>query len=230
MAAAPESPTPAPTGSSTSLLRTGLSRRGVVRTAMWSVPAVTLATAAPAYAASAAQIAVTPQTARWDDSAEASPQNPNAQGGGSALFGSIWIESLEPTTPTPTMTMTMRFPDSWTEAGPVSIAHEDVGMDLGYGLGWVPAEGTPGTNGLLTSASGVFTFTHTGGFTFSDGYPGFDFRFSAWVEGVSLLRPVGAAYDDIIVDFAVVGTEWGLVGGTSYRVPVDVAGLELPPD
>lgn len=47
--------------------QSGLSRRGVIRTAAWSIPAVSVAAAAPAFAASGEQLRVRVLMSRWAD-------------------------------------------------------------------------------------------------------------------------------------------------------------------
>ncbi|MBE7324841.1 hypothetical protein IEQ44_09255 [Nocardioides sp. Y6] len=219
MAAAPESPTPAPTGSSTSLLRTGLSRRGVVRTALWSVPAVTLATAAPAYAASTIN-QLTYDTASallWDTLVDYPEPGATLR----AAEGAIGFVTSSETVETPALRLTINFPSNWTAGGSTVFVAPDPRTPSWEALGW--EHDGPLTNGRLSSTSGSFGFTYRGG----EMTPFIGIPFIAWGEPTDLFgqdTPVTATLQ--VLD-PTTPPAWEVVG-LGFAVPVEVK-IVTPP-
>lgn len=213
MAAAPESPLP--TLAPTPLVRTGLSRRGVVRTALWSVPAVTVATASPAYAASTTnQLSFGDNSGLdWYTQRQGFPDQFNAAAGG------IGFETSSSTAATPPLRLTLQFPDNWTFGNNSVFVAPNPHTPPWEHFGWVSDVALDG-DGRLTSASGSFGFTHPGG-------PGVEillFPFMAWSRASGLDAqsiPVSATVQ-ILASAEPLG--WDLAGGPVFSVPVTAMG------
>lgn len=219
----------------------GLTRRNVVRGAAWTVPAVTLVTAAPAFAASPSivtgELTFRPQPGAWNELGQGNlPDLPEEIRPPEVILdGDIWFETNSDE-PTPPLTMTLTFPESWLAAGVAAAGLERLNeglttapvIALAHGQaqaewlnGW-EATANVGPHGLHTSPELTFTFRHPGGVS-SDGSPTFfDFMFSAWVPGDA---DVSSLADAITVSVVADNPDWTIIGGPSGVIPI----LSRPP-
>lgn len=221
MVATPESPQPTP-ASSGSLLNAGISRRGVVRTLAWSVPAVTVATAVPAYATSTHQLTLDDPGVGWISNAS------HAGGTIVAASGGVFLLSGSPEVPTPALRLELQFPAVWHGGtNVVSVAPND-NIDGTNGSwtasGWAP-DSTPDSNGQITSANGSFAFAHPGGLT-GTGAVYIDLPFIAWVStGTNPTTDDTAITATLQILSGGSGSPtWEFREGPTFFVPVDSIG------
>lgn len=214
MAAAPtpEFSLPAPASSTTSPPARAVSRRRVMLAAGWSVPAITVAAAAPAFASSNDTIQFEARPAQWD---------PDAPG---TLQGELWFTSDDISRGTPALTLVLDFPESWVAAAQAAGTEIRVGyynLDAVGQVDWgswqadsaLALQGEDPVGQYVASSTGTFTFIHAGGFPVdpSDG-PYFDFRYSATIDGVDL----SGTLDELTATVHVTGSTppWTIYAGS----------------
>ncbi|WP_110239776.1 hypothetical protein [Nocardioides gilvus] len=195
----------------------GSTRRGILRTAMWSVPAITVVSAAPAYADSTGPAAATrfvsfdALTYTWPDMEGVEPEEPWVDG---AI--EYFIETDEPG-PSPAVIVHVTFPDSWTESGTrdVTVTYGGDFSDFGN---WSPSV-SPVDGAILTRNS--LSFAHPFGLPLGDFNPHIDrLSFTAFVRGVDLsytTDPIALAYE-FVDQAAAESAGWGIAANSSPAI------------
>lgn len=123
----------------------GLDRRTVVRGAAWTVPAVAVASAAPAFASSADQVSLSLVSQQWD---------------ANYLYVQLKVSNLSDTATASNVAVTLLFQGAWKDGAAIDLDPYEGGVNGSWGEGWTAGSTTQTV--ISATATRVITLAQLG--------------------------------------------------------------------